>query len=618
VRVWETASGREALALEPGGRGVLRGFAYSRDGRLLAAMWEDPRPRPGGWPALSDFTYRVGLCAWDVVTGEERFRIGRAGGKFALDLSTTLGTLEGALLAFEPDGTKLSLRALSGGSGTTSYLLQWDCTTGQVLGGPRVDRTLGDGKAVFSASRAAPREQSPDGLAVVVTQLGGKDPGQLGLVGTHSGLLPLDKGEKVQCVGFSPDSRHVAVAGEHGVRVWDTGSGEQPDTFRGHPGAITALCFDRDGTHLAGVGPGATTIWTRSGNAREYREPEVPSNYSDENGQAPRSFVGRNGVVVDPWRDYGDRVSELSVDGRCVALLHPTRGLSVLALPSRETLFTAPPPLGGPGSTAFSPDGRRLGRSVAGVLRVWELPGGRLLFERQAGPLTDLLFSPDGALLAGVRPDGAVGAYRTADGAEQAASPERAPRGQRWRSLTFTAEGTHLAGLLGARLVVWDADSGKEVTAIDTHYPKVYSAAFSPDGRVAMVSGPTNNIDGRSPDYHVRTRLLDLPAGGESRALDGGQTAPVFGAAFSPDSSRLVTVDGDPYGGTVGGALRLWDTTTGTEVLDLRGPGRFGADRLLFNTDGTTLLNGFDRFWDAPHDNPPQAPAPPREGPGPR
>ena len=73
-----------------------------------------------------------------------------------------------------------------------------------------------------------------------------------------------------------------------------------------------------------------------------------------------------------------------------------------------------------------------------------------------------------------------------------------------------------------------------------------------------------------------------------------GHTLDVTAVVFSPDGQRLATASAD-------GAIRVWDLTTGQEILKLSVLSF--AKSLGFNSDGRRLISasedGTVRIWDA-------------------
>ena len=71
--------------------------------------------------------------------------------------------------------------------------------------------------------------------------------------------------DRIQWIGFSPDSATVASAGswqESTVRLWDTETGEPKATLTGHTGSVYRIAFSPDGATLAGVVAGkAVGLW---------------------------------------------------------------------------------------------------------------------------------------------------------------------------------------------------------------------------------------------------------------------------------------------------------------------------------------------------------------------
>ena len=91
---------------------------------------------------------------------------------------------------------------------------------------------------------------------------------------------------------------------------------------------------------------------------------------------------------------------------------------------------------------------------------------------------------------------------------------------------------------------VWELPSGKSRAVLEGHGDKVYSVAFSPDGKhVASTSGDET------------IRIWEAKAGIPGRPLRG-HDGPVFTAVFSPDGKTLLS------GGERDKTVRLWDLTT--------------------------------------------------------
>jgi WD40 repeat protein len=98
-----------------------------------------------------------------------------------------------------------------------------------------------------------------------------------------------------------------------------------------------------------------------------------------------------------------------------------------------------------------------------------------------------------------------------------------------------------------ARLAVFDAASGKQLTRCDGHRDGLWALTFSPDDTLHASAGE---------DWTAR--VWDR-ATGALLATCRGHTSKILGAAFRPDGARLVTSSAD-------GTVRQWDTATGREV----------------------------------------------------
>jgi WD40 repeat protein len=129
---------------------------------------------------------------------------------------------------------------------------------------------------------------------------------------------------------------------------------------------------------------------------------------------------------------------------------------------------------------------------------------------------------------------------------------------------------------------LWDAETGRLHTVLRGHQDEVWYAAFSPDStRVVSVS-----VD-------QTVRLWDARTGQPLHRLLGHVGEVTF-ASFSSDGSRLVSAGRDQK-------IWLWDSNTGRPLTQLLGHSDW-VEWASFSPDGTRLLTGsFDRtarLWD--------------------
>jgi WD40 repeat protein len=292
VRVWDAATGKEPLTIQ-GHTDRVDSVAFSPDGRLSSAG--------------ADQTARV----WDAATGKELL---------TLRGHTKAGPNGVLSVAFSPDGRRLA------SAGHDSNVHVWDAETGKELltipgngigvafspDGRRLASTCAD-QTVRVLDAATGQELltlqgnmswvhgmafSPDGRRLALGGLGRRDgvpddfggpftlrdsitaPAGVRVWDTATGqeLLTL-KGHTrgVHGVAFSPDGRRLASAGEdQTVRVWDADTGQELLTLKGHTDKVYGVAFSPDGRRLASAGEDQTvrvweaspvpdTIWRRRG-----------------------------------------------------------------------------------------------------------------------------------------------------------------------------------------------------------------------------------------------------------------------------------------------------------------------------------------------------------------
>jgi WD40 repeat protein len=267
-------------------------------------------------------------------------------------------------------------------------------------------------------------------------------------------------------------------------------------------------------------------------------------------------------------------------------------------------------------SVALSPDGK----VVASVrpnnnIQLWERATGKELRQiRTAVPGSALLFSRDGKILAGrgtdqvvhlwetatgkelrqfnVRPnDGLGGGVITVGGTMGPATMSFSPDGKTMATSDMVFQNQQITTLVR----LWEVATGNEVRQISLPQPTGMSAlAFAPAGKVLAIGG--NNL----------VHLYDPDTAKEIRQITG-LNAGVADLAFSPDGKTLAS---KAWGV---GPIRLCDVATGKVVRRLAeketgtggnvfwgGYGGSGGN-LAFSPDGKVLASGGAsalRLWD--------------------
>jgi WD40 repeat protein len=131
---------------------------------------------------------------------------------------------------------------------------------------------------------------------------------------------------------------------------------------------------------------------------------------------------------------------------------------------------------------------------------------------------------------------------------------------------------------------VWDLDDFTLTTEIETQPGGYLELAFMPDGRSLVVSDISGTI-----------QLLDLKTATASEAFEARKD-PMARLAISPDGRYVAA------GSNVGGAIHVWDTSTGQILQDLEGH-TATVTSIAFTPSGLGLVSGSTdgtvRFWQA-------------------
>jgi WD40 repeat protein len=608
IKLWDVTTGRELGTLS-GHLQKVRDVGFTADGRTLVS-------------AAGDGTARL----WDVSTRRLRATFGWH----------PYGVIHAVV---SPDGRWLAT------SGTDGSVKIWE------VAGRRAVALLQTG-AKTSAYRLL---FSPDGRSLVVVTEENRDRAELWDVSAGKLRAVLeDSTDKIERVGFSPDSRSVATGTDAQVKLWDTATGKELTTFRDPDGYVTCLAFAPDGRTLAtAVGrpfdflkAGRVTLWDRA-TLKESASWEVAEGGAWALAFAPDGnmlAVGENGGAITLW-DLPSRQQRAVLRGHTnrVASLAFSPGGTTLASDSLFDgtgrlwdLVPSPQPAilrdhSGPANVvAFAPDGQTWASGGAdGTVRLRDPVRGqeRANLWGYAGAVRAVAFSPDSKTVAAGRADGTIKLWDLTGKAKATLVGHK----QEVQCVKFSPDGRLLVSAAGrirsgtrGDVKLWDLATGKERASWPADEDIVRSVAFSPDGRLLASASEGrvkvwDTVTGEerffrrtadvfmavafSPDGRRLAAggwntngvwLWDLDGGGEHAVLKGHSGA-VLSVAFNPDGRTLAS-------GSRDGTVKLWDIATGQVRFTLRGR-QAPVCSVAFRPDGKALVAALDdgavELWDA-------------------
>ncbi len=227
---------------------------------------------------------------------------------------------------------------------------------------------------------------------------------------------------------------------------------------------------------------------------------------------------------------------------------------------------------------AVSPNGLYLatgGRD--NTARLWDIQTGNetVILNSNYGEVADLAYSPDGRYIVMGHPQGAS-VWDTQKEKEILFLPESA--GPVNHPVAYSPDGRYiLTG--GDQLLLWDAQTGKEIRTFSNFIGVVTDVGFSPDGHSIIAAGLVGNL------------LIDIDTG---MLIQNFPASWPVSIAISPDGKYVAT-------GGLDGVIMLWDAGTGKMVRQLTGQYAI-ISNIIFSPDGRYLLTSSDdhtvRLWD--------------------
>ena len=435
---------------------------------------------------------------------------------------------------------------------------------------------------------------SPDGTRLAS---GSKDKTvRLWDINSHASMTLQKHTGWTNVLAFSPNGKMLASGSvDKTVQLWDTTTGEPLATLAGHVNGMTALAFSPDSTTLASASADGTIRFWRpetgaslpphiTGHTESVR---AATFFQESSTLVSVAFNGeitfwnlktpqKSTVHTAGHQDWlatlafspdGTKLASVGAEGNVIfrsgfnhVLWRAGSTIRLTDISTRIELATLTD-IKTPSDLTFSPDGKTVVfRSESNIL-VWNTETGEELniplVDREADIhnmpcVTALGLSPDGTTLVSGTDQGGIQTWNVATGKALAIFAKPTDQGKREHilALCFSSDGTLLAAGSYERIRIWEVATGNILLSVN-------------------------------PDEHKRDNTWTYNIHPES-------------LVFSPDGAILVS-------GLVGGAIQLWEVTTGDRISVLEGHTQ-KVETLAFASDDKTLVStgadGTILLWD--------------------
>jgi WD40 repeat protein len=285
--------------------------------------------------------------------------------------------LEVGSLALTPAGRTLV-------AGENRFVRSWDLATGRERFRVRTDKHVRwaditpDGATVVTGEYRLLKPTEAAAVSVVVVRDGATGAARhemnAGPQGLHGGAL-------------SPDGKIFVSTcwSEHGLRVWDTGTGQQKGTLEGHRSGPTAVVFRPDGKVLASTGYDSTVRLWDMATGQNLKTLE-----GHQKGCYAIALSADGKLLASGGFDHTARVWDAATGQLLAALEHDRSVLSLAFSPDGKTLAT--------GSTGWDDVQWKYAPTR---IRLWDLADNRprITLPEQPVQVFALIFTPDGKTL---------------------------------------------------------------------------------------------------------------------------------------------------------------------------------------------------------------------------
>ena len=560
---WKLPEGAKARL----SKGEISGISFSPDGAQIAVG------------------SATGIWVYDARTGAELALFTNyipETGRMAFDYMSETG-----LVAFSPDGKTLV-------NGMYDTILIWDVTTGNLLKSIKRQRARINALRILEDNKTLLCENYDGSVRLwdVTTGLEKKNFNPKSSDG-FGGVLRSAFGYEVTTAGLYlnkiQENGLYAIGYENGkIQLKDATTGQLQKTFQGAKEHVSQLVFSPDGTRLvANYANAPIRLWdvttgqslkTLTQNAKmwgilKFSQDGKTLACQKQSGEIELWDVATKILRTTLGEDLRIPIHTLafSPDAKTVVAANPNGEIRIWnANTGAEVSVFSTAHTRKFGALAFSPDSTRLASGHINTIMLWDARTFTQLSNRvdTNAWINAVVFSPDGSTLNSVK----------------SFSFKKRTRGP------FIKEGVR------STLSLWDTRTGDKLSDLPVEsylgeLPKlsgVQNSSSSTTGAIGVVVFSQNgsmlatalNSKKATKDYRFTLHLWNIPHRTVNLTLKG-HTDTVNALAFTAEGQTLASGSDD-------GTIRLWETSTGTEILKLES----GKTRALaFSTDGKILAS---------------------------
>ena len=420
--------------------------------------------------------------------------------------------------------------------------------------------------------------------------------------------MRLGKGE-IKDIKFSPDGSLLAVGTSIGIWIYDVQSLKEVAFLKSEINQINTITFIDNGAALVSASDGGMILTWKINTHNPPINPSSPKMLrrlagtghfwgSALSNDGNRLAIGdgsgsislwdlRTGNKISTFKAHSDSVNGLAfspdgntlVSGSWDSQIHLW---DVATQKRRQTLTES----FHTHTVAFSPDGKTVASgSFSGTAQSWDLETKEKLvtFNGHIDAIQTVAFSPDGKMLASGSWDATIRLWDTNTGDQIGIITGHKHFVE---EMAFAPDGNSVAGTARGMISLWDTNKRSEHPLQIRKSSGLFKVlAFSKDSSTLLSAdvGFKLHFTGVSTNRELFSRTFDRHKGG------------YWAAAFSSDLTIIANANTDKK-------IRLWDVTTGDELLMIRSGFKEAIITLDFSSDGKMLAGageeGSIRLWD--------------------